>query len=72
MTKPRYQNLKSEDMPVRQEEGAIIKVFSGSSGGVKAPTLNYIPITMDSSMFLRVRGHLVTITSMPPKARFYG
>lgn len=46
MTKPRYQNLKSEDMPVRQEEGAMIKVFSGSSGDVKSSTLNYIPITM--------------------------
>ncbi|KHL91249.1 pirin [Paenibacillus sp. IHB B 3415] len=46
MTKPRYQNLKSEDMPVRQEEGATIKVFSGSSRGVVAPTQNYVPVTM--------------------------
>ncbi|ASA19868.1 pirin family protein [Paenibacillus donghaensis] len=46
MTKPRYQNLKSEDMPIRQEEGATIKVFSGSSRDVVAPTQNYVPVTM--------------------------
>ncbi|MBB3869387.1 pirin family protein [Parageobacillus toebii NBRC 107807] len=46
MTEPRYQNLKASDMPVRREEGAIIRVFSGSSKGVKAPTLNHVPVTM--------------------------
>lgn len=58
MTKPRYQNLKSEDMPVRQEEGATIKVFSGSSGDVQASTLNYIPVTM-VEMLIKP-GHTVT------------
>ncbi|QPA32612.1 pirin family protein [Thermaerobacillus caldiproteolyticus] len=46
MTEPRYQNLKSKDMPVRKEEGAIVRVFSGSSKGVQAPTLNHVPVTM--------------------------
>jgi quercetin 2,3-dioxygenase len=46
MTEPRYQNLKASNMPVRREEGAIIRVFSGSSKGVKAPTLNHVPVTM--------------------------
>lgn len=46
MTEPRYQNLKSEEMPVRQEKGAVIRVFSGSSQGVKASTLNHVPVTM--------------------------
>jgi redox-sensitive bicupin YhaK (pirin superfamily) len=46
MTEPRYQNLKRESVPVRKEEGAIIRVFSGSSQGVKAKTLNHVPITM--------------------------
>jgi redox-sensitive bicupin YhaK (pirin superfamily) len=45
LTEPRYQNLKAEEMPVRQEEGALIRVFSGSSQGVKAPTLNHVPVT---------------------------
>ncbi|MEK4220766.1 pirin family protein [Bacillus sp. FSL W8-0116] len=46
MTEPRYQNLKRESVPVRKEEGAVIRVFSGSSQGVKAKTLNHVSITM--------------------------
>jgi redox-sensitive bicupin YhaK (pirin superfamily) len=46
MTEPRYQNLKSKDMPVRKEDGAVVRVFSGSSQGVQAPTLNHVPVTM--------------------------
>ena len=33
-------------MPVRREPGAEIRVFSGSSGGVTAPTENFAPVTM--------------------------
>lgn len=46
MTEPRYQNLLSKDMPVREEQGAVVRVFSGSSAGAKAHTQNYVPITM--------------------------
>jgi redox-sensitive bicupin YhaK (pirin superfamily) len=46
MTEPRYQNLRSEGMPVREEEGARIVIFSGSSGGIQSHTLNVVPITM--------------------------
>ncbi|GAX91753.1 pirin family protein [Effusibacillus lacus] len=46
MTEPRYQNLKSKDMPVRKEDGATVRVFSGSSKGTHAPTLNHVPVTM--------------------------
>jgi hypothetical protein len=45
MTAPRYQDLSSANMPVRQEEGALIRVFSGSSAGVKASTVNVTPVT---------------------------
>ncbi|MCL6454703.1 MAG: pirin family protein [Alicyclobacillus sp.] len=45
-TEPRYQNLRGADMPVRREPGAEIRVFSGSSGGVQAPTKNHVPVTM--------------------------
>lgn len=45
MTEPRYQNLQAKDMPVRQEDGALIRVYSGSSGDVVSNTLNYAPIT---------------------------
>jgi redox-sensitive bicupin YhaK (pirin superfamily) len=45
MEAPRYQDLQAADMPVRQENGAIIRVFSGASGEVTATTLNHHPIT---------------------------
>ncbi|MBP1154997.1 MULTISPECIES: pirin family protein [unclassified Paenibacillus] len=46
MTEPRYQNLRSADMPLRVEEGVTVRVFSGSSNGVTASTKNVVPITM--------------------------
>lgn len=46
MTEPRYQNMRAEDMPVRHEDGATIRVFSGSSKGVSANTKNHVPVTM--------------------------
>jgi redox-sensitive bicupin YhaK (pirin superfamily) len=46
MTEPRYQNLRSGNMPIRKEEGASIVIFSGSSDGVQANTKNVVPITM--------------------------
>ncbi|OIK09545.1 pirin [Bacillus sp. MUM 116] len=45
MTEPRYQNLRSQDMPVREKAGALIRIFSGSSGGIKSATKNYVPVT---------------------------
>ena len=46
MTPPRYQDLAGANVPVRREPGAEIRVFSGSSGGVTAPTRNFTPVTM--------------------------
>ena len=46
MIEPRYQDLRGEDMPVRTESGATLRVYSGSSGDVKANTLNNVPVTM--------------------------
>lgn len=46
MTEPRYQNMCSQDMPVRQQDGAVIRVFSGSSMGVTSTTKNHVPVTM--------------------------
>lgn len=46
MTEPRYQNMRAQDMPVRHEEGATMRVFSGSSMGVSANTKNHVPVTM--------------------------
>lgn len=46
MTEPRYQNMSGKNMPVRHENGVMIRVFSGSSMGVAADTLNHVPVTM--------------------------
>lgn len=45
MVKPRYQNMHAKDMLVRQENGALIRVYSGSSGDIVSNTLNYAPVT---------------------------
>lgn len=45
MVKPRYQDMHAKDMPVRQENGALIRVYSGSSGDIVSNTLNYAPVT---------------------------
>jgi quercetin 2,3-dioxygenase len=46
MTAPRYQDLHSADLPERLEEGARVRVFSGSSAEVSATTQNHVPVTM--------------------------
>lgn len=45
MVNPRYQSMRAGDVPVREENGALIRVYSGSSGDVTSNTLNYAPIT---------------------------
>jgi redox-sensitive bicupin YhaK (pirin superfamily) len=45
MVEPRYQNIHKEDVPICHEEGALIRVYSGSSDSVVSNTLNYVPVT---------------------------
>jgi len=42
----RYQELRVADVPRRHVPGGEIRVFSGASGGVTAPTRNYAAVTM--------------------------
>ena len=58
MAEPRYQNMRGQDMPVRHEDGATIRIFSGSSKGVTAETKNHVPVTMVE--FIIVPGATVT------------
>jgi redox-sensitive bicupin YhaK (pirin superfamily) len=46
MTEPRYQDLRANEVPVRQLGGATLRVYSGASGDVVAPTRNHVPVTM--------------------------
>lgn len=45
MVVPRYQSLRSADLPVRREPGVVIKLLSGASGSIAADTLNHVPVT---------------------------
>ena len=42
----RYQDLAGDAVPVRGQPGVEVRVFSGASGGVTAPTKNFVPVTM--------------------------
>jgi redox-sensitive bicupin YhaK (pirin superfamily) len=41
-----YQDILADEVPVRHEAGAEIRVFSGASGELKSPTQNHAPVTM--------------------------
>ena len=45
MTTPRYQDILSDKVPVRKEEGVTYRVFSGNSGDVVSTTKNHAPVT---------------------------
>ena len=46
MTESRYQDILVANTPVREEDGVLYRVISGSSGSVKASTKNYAKVTM--------------------------
>ena len=46
MSAPSYQDLRGSEMPVRRENGAEVRVFSGQSGDVSGPARNLEPTTM--------------------------
>jgi hypothetical protein len=56
-TAPRFEHIAHGAAPVRREPGVEARVYSGSSGSVRATTHNYVPVT-----FIDVRLH--------PHARF--
>ena len=45
-TAPGFQDLHLDRVPVRREPGVDVRVYSGSSGGVQAPTRNQVPVTI--------------------------
>jgi redox-sensitive bicupin YhaK (pirin superfamily) len=60
---PRYQDLRGAAMPVRQEPGAMLRVFSGRSGNVEGPALNQVPTTM---VELRLDAGATARQELPP------
>jgi redox-sensitive bicupin YhaK (pirin superfamily) len=45
-TAPGFQATHVNSVPVRHEDGAEIRVYSGSSGGLQSGTRNHVPVTM--------------------------
>ena len=45
-TEPGFQDLHVDRVPVRREPGAVVRIYSGASGGLSAPTRNHVPVTM--------------------------
>ena len=43
---PGFQDQAYADLPVRREPGVEVRVYSGSSGGVRSKTLNHVPVTL--------------------------
>lgn len=46
LTPARWQDLRMNELPVRQGEGFEVRVYSGSSGDAVAKTSNHVPVTM--------------------------
>lgn len=46
MIAPHYQDLLAAQMPMRYEPGVQIRVFSGASNEVVAPTVNHVPVKL--------------------------
>lgn len=46
MTAPRYQEILWKDTSVRNEDGVLYRVISGSSGNFTSATKNYAPVTI--------------------------
>jgi quercetin 2,3-dioxygenase len=41
-----FQDIPYEQLPVRREPGVEVRLYSGTSGGVRSPTKNYVPVTL--------------------------
>jgi redox-sensitive bicupin YhaK (pirin superfamily) len=63
MTEPRYQDLRGTEMPVRQVDGARLRVFSGTSGDVAGPAQNHVPVTM---VEMRIDAGATARQELPP------
>jgi len=46
MTEPRYQDLRGAHMPIVKDDGAELRIFSGTVRGTAGPALNHVPVTM--------------------------
>jgi hypothetical protein len=45
-TDPRFQDIRGQSIPVREEHGVSVRLYSGTSGEQMSPTLNHVPVTL--------------------------
>lgn len=43
---PRFEHIARDAVPVRREQGAEARVYSGNSGSAQSTTHNYVPVTL--------------------------
>src|ERR1700719_592194 len=53
-TPPRFEHIARDAAPVRREPGVEARIYSGSSGSVRATAHNYVPVTL---IDLRIHPH---------------
>lgn len=45
-TTPGFQTIHTDDVPIRREAGVEVRIYSGTSGGLRSATRNHVPVTM--------------------------
>jgi redox-sensitive bicupin YhaK (pirin superfamily) len=43
---PRFERVPGSEVPVRREPGAEIRLYSGTTGELRSPTKNHVPVTL--------------------------
>lgn len=46
-----FQDISYAELPVRREAGVEVRLYSGSSAGVRSKTKNYVPVTLAEFLF---------------------
>jgi redox-sensitive bicupin YhaK (pirin superfamily) len=45
-TRPGFQDVHADSIPVRREKGVEVRLYSGASGDQHSPTRNHVPVTL--------------------------
>src|ERR1700740_2952732 len=45
-TEPGFQTIHADAVPVRRENGAVVRIYSGGSGSLRSTTRNHVPVTI--------------------------
>jgi redox-sensitive bicupin YhaK (pirin superfamily) len=45
-TTPAFQDIHTDDVAIRREPGAVMRIYSGASGGYRSATRNHVPVSL--------------------------